>query len=125
MGNLTSRETTQLLENESFKKIAANLGKVLYHHGEHEKLRAAESNARHQRREEREEARRNASEPPLMGYFHHYHHHDEPFTARAGPRDGGYYPRRYPEEPPVVGQAQHAEPRNHPTYYNNSAFICP
>lgn len=35
MGNLNSRETMQLLENEEFKHVCKNLGDLLRHHGEY------------------------------------------------------------------------------------------
>lgn len=113
MGNFTSRETRQLWENEPFKNIATSLGNFLHHHGEHERLRAAE---RHLRQQERKSQAQ---------HYHHHHHFDEPFTLAVGPRGGGYHSQQYHEEPPrFEAQRPHTGRRNHDDY-DNREFIRP
>ncbi|MCJ1464275.1 hypothetical protein MMC07_002888 [Pseudocyphellaria aurata] len=112
MGNFASRETSQLLDHKSFQHIATNLGNFLQHHGEHEKIRAAESSERQQRRKAKEALK----SPPQEQQYHFYHHFDprdfEPLLPLyASRRDGDHYPRGYSEEPPFE-EERHARRRD-------------
>ncbi|MCJ1272127.1 hypothetical protein MMC22_012034 [Lobaria immixta] len=115
MGNLASRETKPMLEDESWKHIATGLGNFLHHRSEREKLRATESSERRRRRIANEEAQERARQTRQGQVFelHHYHHHNEPSNPRGSRRDWGFF-----AEPPFEAREQH-------TGRHNSLFIRP